>query len=151
MNQIIQILDLEIELEIIRDRKKASIKAMKYGVAREYKDLEKLKENEIHSLATNLQKILDEILSASTSIQILDLEIELKNIRDRKSASIKAMKYEVACEYRDLEKLKENEIFTLVTNLQKTLDETQPVPNNYYELKDLRRAILYYQNNKNFH
>ncbi len=149
MNYTIQILDLEIELENIRERKKTSIKAMKYDLACEYRDLERLKEKEIFILITNIQKNLDEILSESNDIQILDLEIELETIRNRKNDSTKAMRYGVASEYRDLEKLKEDEILSLIKNLKKAPDEIQLAPDDYYKLKEMRRAIWYYQKIKN--
>ena len=59
------------------------------------------------------------------------------------------MRYGVASEYRDLEKLKEDEILSLIKNLKKAPDEIQLAPDDYYKLKEMRRAIWYYQKIKN--
>lgn len=82
-------------------------------------------------------------------LKLLEKELELEKIREKKRKSIQNQNYEKAAELRATEKQKEKEISQMVGRLEELFNTTELTSDNYYEVEEISLLLNRYQLNEN--
>lgn len=78
-------------------------------------------------------------------LKLLEKELELEKIREKKRKSIQNQNYKKATELRETEKQKEEEISQMVESLEKLFSSSELTSANYYEVEEISLLLNRYQ------
>ena len=73
--------------------------------------------------------------------KIFDLENQLNDLHEKRVTAVKQQKYDLATELRDLEKFTQNDIKSMLVDIELYINQATETEENAFELQELRKLV----------